>query len=306
MDKFKGSMFLFIAFVLAGTSVVSARFVSGILGNFTITAISLLFAVAGLLPFCIKRFLNDIKQLGKGDWAIIVLQAFFGIFLFRMFLLWGLLHTGSGEAGILTGVTPAVTVILARVVLKETLCKENVFGIISTVAGIMILQGILLPGGSFSLEHLYGNILVVCGGISESIFNIIARAYSLKRVSINDKNLHPITQATLISIIAFLFCLVPSLMEKEMISISKLCFYQWLSLVWYGLVVTGVGFIFWYGGVNRSSATKVAAYSGLMPFTALILSFTILKESVGLEQWCGGILIALGIIIIGRKQGDSI
>lgn len=299
MDKIKGSFYLFCAFALAGTSVISARFVSGQLGSFTITALSLLFAITGLLTVCRTRIIKEAIAIGAKNWSIILLQAFFGIFLFRMCLLQGLLKTSTGEAGILTGAAPAATVILARVFLKETLSKQKVFGILSTITGILLIQGIFLPGRSFLLEHLFGNILVVCAAISESTFNIISRINSLRLDLDRRKPLDPIIQTTLVSIIAFLLCLIPSFLENPVSSILSLGIKEWLALAWYGLFVTALAFIFWYAGIKRCAASKAAAYSGMMPFTSLILSWLVLGEDVIWEQWSGGILIVLGMLIIG-------
>ncbi|KNY27958.1 DMT family transporter [Pseudobacteroides cellulosolvens] len=296
MDKLKGSFYLFCAFSLAGTSVISARFVSGQLGTFTIAALSLLFAILGLLPVCGFRLISEMKLIHKMNWIIILLQAFFGIFLFRMFLLNGLLHTSSGEAGILTGATPAVTVVLARVILKEHLNKQKIIGILSTIVGILLIQGILLPQRSFSLMHLYGNILVVCAAISESMFNILSRINSVRLVANGQKPLDPIIQTTLVSITAFILCLIPSILENPVLPIKSLNLKQWGSLVWYGLFVTALAFIFWYAGIKRCTASTAAVFSGMMPFTALILSSLVLGENVRWEQWSGGILIVFGIL----------
>ena len=52
MNRWKGRMFLLLAFTLAGTSVISAKILSDKLGTFTITAVSLVFAILLLLPLC--------------------------------------------------------------------------------------------------------------------------------------------------------------------------------------------------------------------------------------------------------------
>ena len=120
----------FFAFSLAGTSVISARFVSDKLGIFTITSISLLFAFIFLLPASAKKLINSLRSLSVRDFLFLGLQAVFGIFLFRVFLLSGLLLTSSVEAGILTGATPAITAVIAMVILKEPVNAKALTGII--------------------------------------------------------------------------------------------------------------------------------------------------------------------------------
>lgn len=151
MEQFKGTVYLISAFTLAGTSVIAARFVSGRLGTFTITAISLSFAILALLPLSRRDLGIAVRQMEARDWLTLLFQALFGIFLFRMFLLQGLIHTSSGEAGVLTGATPAVTALFAWFLLKEPVNNKSLFGIFSTINGILLLQGLLLPGNTFTV-----------------------------------------------------------------------------------------------------------------------------------------------------------
>ena len=241
------------------------------------------------------------RVMGRRDWCMLLLQALCGIFLFRMFLLQGLLYTSVGEAGIMTGATPAVTLIMAGAFLKEPFNTTSFTGISSTVAGILLVQGIILPGNVLRLEHLFGNLLVLCAVISESLFKILSRIYSLRTPSLN-----PIVQTALVSGIALLLCLVPALLENPALSLLSLGLKEWLALVWYGFMVTALGFIFLYAGIHRCTATTAAAFSGMMPFSALILSVIILGEEVGWPQWAGGFLVVLGMIIIGRGTGHRI
>lgn len=301
MKRFLGVIYLTGAFSLAGTSVIAARFVSGQLGIFTITAASLFFALLGLLPLCIRHLVKTMKQLALRDWLILLFQAVCGIFLFRMFLLLGLLLTSTGEAGILTGATPAMTVVLAKLLLKEPMNKGSITGIVSTTAGVLLLQGILLPGSSFTIEHLVGNVLVLCAAASESLFNVLSRISSLRTESGRAQALNPIVQTMLVAGIAFLLCLFPALSEQPVLSLMSLSIKAWLALVWYGLFVTALAFVFWYAGISRCQASTAAAFSGMMPFTSLLLSVFLLGENAGWQQWLGGLLVILGMILIGRQ-----
>lgn len=297
-----GVLFLTGAFTLAGTSVIAARFVSGDLGTFTITAVSLFFALIILLPLCWQKLRENLRQKPLLEWIPLILQAIFGIFLFRIFLLQGLMYTSAGEAGILTGVTPAATALLAMLWLKETLHKTRILGLISTVAGIMMIQGGLLMGDGFSLKHFLGNLLVICAALSESLFNILSRISSIKTTKIQTQVFDPIVQTTLVAGIAFLLCLVPALAEQPFLSLILLNVFKWMSLVWYGVFVTALAFIFWYEGIKRCEASTAAAFSGMMPLTSLILSVIILDEQPGWQQLIGGIMVMLGMLLTGLKK----
>jgi len=302
LKQLEGPFYLFCAFTLAGTSVLSAQYVSVKLGTFTITAVSLFFALLFLLPYCRERLIAAIQIMSVKDFVYLVVQALFGMFLFRMFLIIGITHTSAGEAGILTGATPAITAILARAALKEPLGKDKFIGIVSTVGGIFLIQGLFMPENSFSMEHFAGNMLVLCAAACESLFNILSRYFVRRSDSINGHPLHPAVQTAIVSAIAMILCLIPAMFENPLPRLAAIGMKEWFALFWYGFFVTALAFIFWYAGIKRCGAITAAAFSGMMPFTALLLSVMLLGENAGLRQWIGGALVITGIILIGIDQ----
>lgn len=300
-ETFTGMLYLTGAFSLAGTSVIAGSLVSGKLGVFTISAVSLLIAVVGLLPFCTANLRAVLPYLPVRRWLELFLQALFGIFLFRMFLLQGLLGTSAGEAGILTGVTPAATAILARLFLKEPLGPVRAAGIGCTVSGIAVIQGLWYTGTSFSAQHAAGNMLVLCAALSESIFNVLSRVASVKAAGQPERSLEPVAQSTLVSALAMLLCVPPALAEQAGIRLNQLQVSDWAALIWYGLFVTALAFFCWYEGIKRCNASVAAAFSGMMPVTALLLSVLFLGEQADAQRWLGGLLVLTGMILVGRR-----
>jgi len=302
MQHFVGVLYLIGAFSLAGTSVIAGRFVSGALGVFTISTVSLFFALLGLIPLCGLKLWDILQSLSVHMWLKLLFQALFGIFLFRMFLLQGLVLTSTSEAGILTGATPVTTALLAWLFLREPLAKLRLLGIISTVIGILVIQGLFSTDTEFSVEHLTGNLLVLCAALCESLFNVLSRLASVKATEQPEQLLDPIVQSTLVSGIALFLCLVPALTEQPLVALSVLTIAGWGALVWYGLFVTALAFIFWYQGITRCNASVAAAFSGMMPFTSLILSVLFLGEQPGVEQWSGGLLVLVGMVFTGLNM----
>ncbi len=302
MKQLNGTLYLIFAFTLAGTSVISARFVTGKLGVFTITAVSLFFALIFLVPLCAKQLRRYLKLMSFRNFLFLLLQAMCGIFLFRLFLLSGLAYTSTGEAGILTGATPAITALLAMIVLKETVSVRKLAGIFCTVSGILIIQGILTPETHLSLHHFVGNMLVLCAAASESSFNTLSRILAVKAAGDRNEASSPVAQTTIVSALALLLCLIPALFEHPLTTLSRIGFPEWMALLWYGVFVTAVAFICWYAGIKRCGAFTAAAFSGMMPFTSMLLSAIVLGETLGYEQWLGGGFVILGMILIGTFQ----
>lgn len=302
MQGFVGSLYLFGAFFLAGTSVIAAHSVTGLLKPFTITCISLFFAWLGLLPFSSARRGIGLSQMTASDKRQLFFQALFGIFLFRLFLLQGLVQTSAGEAGILTGATPAVTALLAWIVLKERLNPLRLIGIISTAIGVMALQGLLTQGASFRGEHWVGNLMVLSAASCESFFNVLSRISSIRVSRQEAPEISPVDRTFWVVTVAMVLCLVPALFENPIPAVTSLNLWGWAALLWYGLIVTALAFVFWYEGIRRCDASMAAAFSGMMPFTALILSVLILGENPGYEGWIGGVFVGAGMVLTGIRR----
>lgn len=302
MKSIKGKIYLLLAFSLAGTSVLTGHILSEKLSSFTITAVSLGIMLLCLSPFYRAKAVQTIRRLKRNDWRMLVLQAVFGIFLFRTFLLFGVNLTSTVEAGILTGTTPAITSALAFFILREKPSGWAVLGIACTVSGIVLLQGINLYSAQFSTQHWGGNVLILCAAASESSFNIISRKHRATKRSDRDVQIHPMVQTLLVSAIACVLSIIPAFMGQPFTALQIIGLKEWLALIWYGLIVTALAFVFFYEGVKRCDAYTTAAFSGMIPLTSLLLSLFLLKEEMGYVQWAGGLLIIFSMLLIGRKQ----
>ena len=299
-----GQFYLLGAFSLAGTSVVAARYVSGLIGVFTIAAVSLLFASVALLPVSYRRlkevFLTMTTRVAFG----ILLQAIFGMVLFRFCLFNGISRTSSLEAGVLTGATPAITALLAWFLLKETFHIQTLFGLVSTVVGVVLVQGIAGLSGGLQPVHLLGNLLVLCAAASESVFNILSRSTVLKKAQ-QESPFDPLAQTTFVTMTSLLLCCIAAAFEHPFSRLATLGLREWLALIWLGVFVTALAYICWYSGIHRCSAFTAAAFSGFMPLTSMLLSAILLREPTDLFQWIGGAFVILGIFLIGTNARKS-
>ena len=296
-----GKLYLTGAFALAGTSVVSARFVSGKIGVFTIAAVSMAFALMLLIPISYKKLAATLKTITFRQVLRVMLEAFFGMFLFRFLLLNGVARTSALEAGILTGATPAITAFLAWTFLREKVGFATIGGILATVAGGLLVQGVAKTGVGISSIHLIGNLLVVGAAASESVFNIICRSSAIQKAAAGNP-LDPLVQTTLVTMFALLYCLIPAAFEQPIIRLALIGLTEWAALIWYGVFVTALAYLCWYAGIKRCGAFTAAAFSGLMPLTSMLLSTLLLRETTDVFQWFGGACVIAGMMLIGAKK----
>ena len=67
-------------------------------------------------------------------------------------------------------------------------------------------------------------------------------------------------------------------------------------------MATVAAFAFMFMGARTCDGYTIAAFSGMMPLLALVLSITILKESVTLQQLAGCALIITSILVMSGKS----
>lgn len=294
-----GRLYLSIAFILAGSSVIAAGFISAYLPAFTTTFLSLVFASLTAVLFCGKNMYAIAKCLSGKTWSVILLQAMFGSFLFRVFLTTGLQYIGAAEAGIITGATPAITALLTWMMLHEYLSLRTVIGILITFAGVLLVQGFPFETTLENFQPI-GAICVLCAAACESLFTTFSRKIHM---GVNgDETLPPLVHAGFVSICAMVLCLIPALLEQPWEAIAALPVSGWIAFLWYGSIVTIVAFAFMFAGAKRCSGYTIAAFAGIIPISSTLFSVTVLKESISMYQAAGCVLVVFATLIISYQK----
>ena len=72
----------------------------------------------------------------------------------------------------------------------------------------------------------------------------------------------------------------------------------WLALVFLGVCCSGLGYLFWYGGLERMEASQVASFLHLEPVVTLTAAVVLLGEVVVPATALGGVLVIAGVSIV--------
>ena len=176
-------------------------------------------------------------------------------------------------------------------------------GILLTLFGILVLQGFPFNMDAFDKNHLLGNILVLGAASCEALFTTLSRKAHTDIKE--DYELHPFVQSGIVSIIALILCTIPMLFESSFFELKALSIYGWIALIWYGSIVTVIAFACMFTGAKHCDGYTIAAFTGLIPMSSLVLSIIILKETIIINQIIGCCLVVSSIIIMSRKQNKT-
>lgn len=286
------------AMLIAGSSVVAGKAVALAFPVFVATGLRFLAASLVLFPLFLVRH-RAFPAAGRGDLAILLLQALANVFLLSFFFFHGLRLTGAAEGGVITSTTPAMVGLAAFLLLRERLTREQGAGIALAVLGLLVLNAAGNPGsGVRGPAPLLGNLLILGAVLGEAVFTVLGKVL-VARVP-------PLALTTLASGLGFLLSLPAAVHQARGFDFAAVTAGAWAAMAYYGLCVTVLASFLWYRGIAAVSAGTAAVFTGLMPVSALVFSHGLLAEPIRWFHLAGAASVLGGIWIsalLGRAAG---
>jgi len=279
---------LTVAMVIVGSSVVIGKLVVSSFPVFLAAGLRFAIGTLVLFPILLKREGLNVPDLNKRDWVILFLQAFTGAFLFTIFLFYSLKLTNAAEAGIITSLAPAVVGVLSFLFLREKLSLNKVAGITLAVCGVLLSTGLgNNPGAEQQTVSWMGYLLVFGAVVGEASFTILRKSLP--------NHISPLFTATMMSLFSVILFFPLSIIEGIRFDFPAVSLYEWLLILYYGVVITAVAFILWFQGVTQVSGSTAAIFTGVAPISAVMLSYVILQEPFQWAHVWGGLCVLVGI-----------
>lgn len=283
--KFKAYTELTLAMFIAGSSVVASKLLVQTLPVFLASECSLIIASVILVLITYKNK-KQIPKINMKIFAVLFLQSLTGVFLFRVFLFFGLKYTSAIESGLITSASPAMVGLLAFFILKEKTSLNKIIGIMFVVVGLIIVN---VYGSSFSTNNsisLRGNLLILIAITCEACFSILSKITN---------DIPAMYRTTIINLFA-LICFIPfSIYDFLHFDFTTINYTAFLSVLYYGTFISVISYILWFKGISKVPASEAAVFTGVMPLSSILLSSLILKEQISYLHIISLILIILGI-----------
>ncbi|MFM1653400.1 DMT family transporter [Brevibacillus sp. B_LB10_24] len=221
-------------------------------------------------------------SLRPKNWLSLFWQAFFGVFLFSVCMLYGVKMTTAAAAGIISSTVPACIALLSLFLLKEKLTRNNVAAVCLSVLGVALVT-FSKDGSEPGSAHALGILLVFLAVVAEALFTIYAKKLSGR--------LTPFQMATGVNAIGFILFLPLALWDLSRFSLAGIHAQTWGLIVYYAVTASVLSFTLWYLGVKKVPAAIAGLFTGMMPISAAISSALFLHEAF---TW----LHALGMLLV--------
>ncbi len=274
-----------------GGSVVAQKVALGPFSPVETSVFRGLGALAILIPLWLWK--EGGCQFSKKDWGIFSLLGV-GVLGNHLLVLFGLQFIGAGSAGIIIGASPVITAFLSSLILKDVPLRAIWIGCLVSFLGVAIITG---QSGiaSTGSNPLLGGFLVFSALVSWALYTIGCRR-TMDRFS-------PLT-VTWTTLMMSLLAEIPllSINHKMLVAgLDTVPLSGWIALVYVMVFATALGQQAWLYGVDGVGPSRAGIFGNLVPVSALIFSFMILGESVGLREIAGVGLILLGVWLVNKQ-----
>lgn len=213
-------------------------------------------------------------------------------FAFFTFQTLALERLSSSEAGIIQALVPILTVIMARLILKERISTIQTFFVCLSVFGVFGVQWFNASSAvSFSLA---GSGFALLSITSIALYNILIKKVSQHFNIVGITVYASLTGCICFNGLALLSCLRAGSMSSYLAPLSSAS-YLW-SIMYLGLLSSLLTTVLLTYGLKYLKAGTVGLFSNVATLITLLAGVLILKEPLRIYHWVGIITILGGTI----------
>ncbi|HKQ02352.1 MAG TPA: EamA family transporter [Actinomycetes bacterium] len=275
-----GSGFLFVKLALRGLSPSQV-----VLGQLALGALVL------LITLVVRR--QSLPHAGR-EWVYLAGMAVLANIAPYLLFSWSEQRISSGLAGVLSGTTPLLTLLLARAFGLGQLTPPRVLGLALGLAGVVLLAA---PWHDGSQAVSLAGVLAALGAAA-----CYAGSYVYARLLLTNRGIEPLmlaaAQLTLGAVL--LGSAVPWIGPQPMTLSSSVV----LSVVALGVLSTGIAYVLNYRLIQDEGPTAASMTNYLTPVVAVLLGIAVVGERLTWNVIIGTAMILVGLWIADHSPTD--
>ncbi|MCM3569743.1 DMT family transporter [Neobacillus mesonae] len=284
----KYQIYILLVFVMVtwGFNVIATKMLVTSFAPVTITSLRIF--TAGISVFIILFFLKKVRIPSKHELFYIILAGLFNVVGHHFFLSIGLTKTSASNGGLILGLGPLLSTIIAFIILKYRVTVLKWLGIVFGLAGITFIV-VIGNGGSLSAASM-GDLYVFMSIFSQALSFVLIRKISHSL----DPRLMTGYMLLFGSVILFFISL-----WKEPDGLQNIAHGStsiWMVFLSSAIIATAIGHMIYNSAIGKVGVTESAIFINLNPFFALIGAVLFLGEKVTLSQVIGFIFILFGVL----------
>ncbi|MEU1317279.1 DMT family transporter [Streptomyces tibetensis] len=287
----RGSLLAALACVLVGGSFTA----NSVLGDYPYAGGQLLrygLACLLLLPVAGKGAADRLRALTPRQWGRLALLSAVGMVGFNLAVIAAERTAEPAVPGVFVGCAPVAVAVLVPLLDGRGPQRTVLYGALLVAVGAFTVQGWGRTDG-------VGIAFSVCALAGEVGFAVLAVPVL--------RPLGPRLLSAVVCAVAALESAAIGLLVDGGGWLRRPDGIETAALLWQAVVVTVVGFVCWYMGMQRIGAERTTLFSGLIPVAAACTAPLVGTGSYGLPQAAGSALVGLGVAlgsgVLGRAGG---
>lgn len=294
----EGYLYIFLTTIIFSTMEIALKLVSGIFNPIQLTFTRFFIGGLFLIPFAVGTLKKKRTSVSIGDLCYFAFLGFLGIFISMMLYQLAVQNTKASVVAVLFSSNPVFVTILAFILLKEAIHKNNVIALILEVIGTIIIinplnvklsvLGITLSIAAtltFALYGVYGKKKCAkYGGIVVTCFSFLFGGLELL-ILIGFTHIAPVAQWFSSNGLA-IFANVP-IFKGYSLGVLPILFYICI-------INSGIGYACYFMAMEKTSAQTTSLVFFFKPILAPILALILLHEAIPFNMLMGILFILSG------------
>ena len=273
----------FLAVVFWGISFVATK--AALREISPVTLIFSRFAIGALVLLVLVRELPPRKE-----WPSLALLGFIGVFVHQMLQAFALTMTTATNTGWLIGITPIWSAVLAAIFMRERFGLWKLVGLAGGFAGVLLV----VTRGDFSAQvfgrpSTLGDLLILISTVNWAIYTVIGNP-TIRRLGPR--------RATSGAMLFGVLMLTPFfVVRRGWTEIPRLTSTGWTAVLFLAICCSALGYLFWYGALERVETSRVAALLYAEPLVTFVAAMVFLHERVNAAVVIGGALVLASVLL---------
>lgn len=283
----------FAAIAIWGVSFVATKVALAEISPTTLIATR--FAMGVVLLHAILAVRREPLLPARDAVPALLLMGFVGIFVHQMVQGYGLTMTTAMKTGWLIGLTPIWSSVLAAVFLGERFGPMKLAGLVLGFVGALLVVTHGVPSRELlSLPSTKGDALVLLSTLNWAAYTILGHG-TIRRLGA--------LRATSGSMLFGWILLLPLFFVggglRELVTLSPA---GWGAVLFLGIGASGLGYLFWYGALEKIESSRVAAFLYIEPLFTLAAAALVLGERITAGTVVGGIVVLAGVLLVQKGK----
>lgn len=173
---------------------------------------------------------------------------------------------------------PVIVTVVCPILFKEKLTGRQILCFVMSTLGLVLITGIGEVGGGRGM-------IGILFGLGAAVF--YAAVILLNKFIRNVEGIH----RTFLQFLAAIVILLPYVLMTGGVTLGGMNAVGWANLLIVGLVHTGLTYCMYFSSLKELPGQKAAILSYIDPLVAVLISVTVLGETMTAQQAIGGVLI---------------